>query len=140
MKKIFIFCMIALVAMCSLNSCTEDCDHEIVEVDYSKTIQGIWTFESETFEEAIAFYADGKFSAMGSMGEEDYVINGTWTLQQNRLVLTTSEGKIHFSGTISVYAEDVVLMTNDGSKDTRVYHYWVDQPMPTALVGTWTCA
>lgn len=138
MKKIFIFCMIALVAICGLNSCN-DCDHDFIEVDYSKSIIGVWSSESERYEEGIRFYEDGKFSAFGNKGEGDYFVDGTWALQQNRLVLTTNEGKMHFSGTIEVYAEDVMLMTSDGSKDTHVYHYFVDSPFPKSLVGTWTC-
>ncbi len=138
MKKIFIFCMIALVAICGLNSCN-DCDHDVIDVDYSKSIIGVWSSESERYEEGIRFYEDGKFSAFGNKGEGDYFVDGTWALQQNRLVLTTNEGKMHFSGTIEVYAEDVMLMTSEGSKDTHVYHYFVDSPFPKSLVGTWTC-
>ena len=139
MKKIFIFCLMALVALCGLNSCSEDCDHDVIDVDYSKSILGVWSSESETYEEGIRFYEDGKFIAFGNKGEGDYYVDGTWTLQQNRLVLTTNEGHTHFSGTIEVYAEDVMLMTADGSKDTYVYHYFVDSPFPKSLVGTWTC-
>ena len=139
MKKIFIFCMMALVAMCGLNSCSEDCDHDVIDVDYSKSILGVWSSESETYEEGIRFYEDGKFIAFGNKGEGDYYVDGTWTLHRNRLVLTTSEGETHFSGIIEVYAEDVMLMTADGSKDTYVYHYFVDSPFPKSLVGTWTC-
>ena len=47
--------IIALVAMCGLNSCSEDCDHEFNDVDYSKSIIGIWSSESEAYEEGIRF-------------------------------------------------------------------------------------
>ena len=137
--KIFKFMMIALVAMCGLNSCSEDCDHDVIDVDYSKSIVGVWSSESESYEEGIRFYDDGKFIAFGNKGEGDFYVDGTWTLQQNRLLLTTNEGETHFSGIIEVYAEDVMLMTSDGSKNTYVYHYFVDSPFPKSLVGTWTC-
>ena len=130
--------LVALVVMCGLASCN-DCDHDVIDVDYSKSIIGVWSSESETYEEGIRFYDDGKFSAFGNKGEGDYFVDGTWALQQNRLVLTTNEGKTHFSGTIEVYAKDVMLMTSDGNKDTHVYHYFVDSPFPKSLVGTWTC-
>ena len=131
--------IIALVAMCGLNSCSEDCDHEFNDVDYSKSIIGIWSSESVAYEEGIKFTEDGKFIAFGNKGEGDFYVDGTWKLHKNRLVLTTSNGTTHFSGTIQVYAEDVMLMTSDGSKDTHVYHYYVDSPFPKSLVGTWTC-
>ena len=139
MKKFFVFCMMTLVAMCGLNSCSDDCDHDVADVDYSKSIIGIWSFENETYEEGIRFFEDGNFTAFGNKGEGDYYVDGTWTLHRNRLVLTTSEGETHFSGIIEVYAEDVMLMTSNGSKETYVYHYYVDSPFPKSLVGTWTC-
>ena len=137
--KILKFMIIVLLAMCGLNSCSEDCDHEFNDVDYSKSIIGVWSSESETYEEAIRILEDGKFMAFGNKGEGDFYVDGTWKLHKNRLVLTTSNGTTHFSGTIQVYAEDVMLMTSDGSKDTHVYHYYVDSPFPKSLVGTWTC-
>ena len=137
--KIFKLMMVALVAMCGLNSCSDDCDHDVIDVDYSKSIVGVWSSESESYEEGIRFYDDGKFIAFGNKGEGDFYVDGTWTLQQNRLLLTTNEGETHFSGIIEVYAEDVMLMTSDGSKNTYVYHYFVDSPFPKSLVGTWTC-
>ena len=137
--KIFKLMMVALVVMCGLNSCSDDCDHDVIDVDYSKSIVGVWSSESESYEEGIRFYDDGKFIAFGNKGEGDFYVDGTWTLQQNRLLLTTNEGETHFSGIIEVYAEDVMLMTSDGSKNTYVYHYFVDSPFPKSLVGTWTC-
>ena len=116
MKKFFLFCMMALVTMCGLNSCSEDCDHEFNDVDYSKSILGIWSAETETFEEGIRFYEDGKFTAFGDKGEGDFFVDGTWTLNRNRLLLTTDEGQTHFSGIIEVYAGDVMLMTGELSK------------------------
>ena len=136
--KIFKLMLVALVAMCGLASCN-DSDHDFIDVDYSKSILGIWSAETETFEEGIRFYEDGKFTAFGDKGEGEFFVDGTWTLNRNRLLLTTDEGQTHFSGIIEVYAGDVMLMTSDVSKDTYVYHYYVDSPFPKSLVGTWTC-
>ena len=137
--KIFKFMAVALVALLGLTACEKDCDHDFIAEDYNKTILGTWSFDSETFDEDIVFYADGKFSALNYIANETSLVNGTWTLNRNRLVLTTDEGATHFSGTISVYAEEVMLMTGEGSKDARVYYYYVPQSLPKALVGTWTC-
>ena len=41
--KIFKFMMMALVAMCGLNSCSDDCDHDFIEHDYSQALVGTWT-------------------------------------------------------------------------------------------------
>ena len=62
--KIFKFMAVALVAMLGLTACEKECDHDFIAGDYSKTILGTWSFDSETFDEDIVFYADGKFSAL----------------------------------------------------------------------------
>ena len=67
MKKFLIFCMVALVAMCGLNSCSEDCDHNFIEVDYNKKLAGTWTtIDAENeFAEALIFNADGTVTSTG---------------------------------------------------------------------------
>ena len=137
--KFFRILLVALVAMCGLNSCSDDCDHDLMNVDYSKSILGTWIYDSETYEEGIGIYEDGKFSALGSKDNAMFYVNGTWSLNKNQLVLTTTDGMTHFSGTVEIYPEDVMLMTADGSKDTYVFHYKVNNPFPKSLVGTWTC-
>ena len=140
MNKIKLF-LIALVAMCGFSACEKECDHEVIEanVDYSESIIACWDISSDTRSELLEICADGTFNTLGSINKEPFVEEGTWTLNKNRLVLTTDEGKIHFSGTIAVYPEDVMLMTADGSKEPLVYYYWIELPFPTSLVGTWTC-
>ena len=142
MKNLFKFMILALVAMCGFASCSEECDHDIIDVnvDYSESVIGCWDISGhETISELLEICTDGTFNTLGSKNGEIFVEEGTWTLSNNRLVLTTDEGKIHFSGTITVYPEDVMLMTADGSSEPLVYHYWVELPFPTSLVGTWTC-
>ena len=78
--KIFKFWVIALVAMCGLNSCSEDCDHDFIEVDYSKALAGTWTcmeFEND-YAEALIFNADGSVTSTGVFdggywGEKGYL-------------------------------------------------------------------
>ena len=65
--KIFKLMVIALVAMIGLNSCSEDCDHNFIEVDYSNKLAGTWTCvdaENE-FAEALIFNADGSVTSTG---------------------------------------------------------------------------
>ena len=68
--KFFKLMLVALVAMCGLASCN-DCDHDVMDVDYSKSIVGVWSSESETYEEGIRFLEDGTFIAFGNKGEGD---------------------------------------------------------------------
>ena len=57
--KNFKILLIALVAMCGLNSCSDDCNHEFFEVDYSKALVGTWTLVNEGFAEAWVIKEDG---------------------------------------------------------------------------------
>ena len=142
MKNFIKLMMVVLVAMCGFTACEKECDHDFMDenVDYSKSVIGCWDISgNETISELLELCADGTFNTLGEKNGEIFVEEGTWTLSKNRLVLTTDEGKIHFSGTITVYPEDVMLMTADGSKEPLVYHYWVQLPFPKSLVGTWTC-
>ena len=34
--------MVLLVSMCGFNSCSEDCDYNLIEVDHGKYLVGIW--------------------------------------------------------------------------------------------------
>ena len=67
MKKFFIFYMTALVALCGLNSCSDDCNHNFIEHDYSQELVGTWTcFDPEKdFSEALVIKADGSMEITG---------------------------------------------------------------------------
>ena len=64
--KFFKLMMIALVAMVGMSSCSQSsdsdstCDHDYIEVDYSKKLAGTWTcIDAENeFAEALIFNAD----------------------------------------------------------------------------------
>jgi hypothetical protein len=94
MKKFFLFCMIALVGMCGLNSCSDDCNHEYIEHDYSKELVGTWTCLKADFAEALVFKADGTFASVGvANGEYWEYPNATWTLKGNKLALSSVDNK-----------------------------------------------
>ena len=67
MKKIFLFCMMALVAMCGLNSCSDDCNHDFIEHDFTQDIVGTWTYMNGELAEAMVIKADGSFTTTGVM-------------------------------------------------------------------------
>mgnify|MGYP003290318558 CR=1 FL=1 len=58
MKKFFLFCMMALVTMCGLNSCSDDCDHEFIEHDFTQDLVGTWTCLQEGLAEALVILID----------------------------------------------------------------------------------
>ena len=94
MKKIFFFCMMVLVAMCGLNSCSEDCDHNYIEVDYSKKLAGTWTtIDAENeFAEALIFNADGTVTSTGVFEGAFYEKKGTFKIKDNKITLSFEDG------------------------------------------------
>ena len=70
--KIFNFLVVTLVAMVGLNSCSEDCDHDFIEVDYSNALVGTWTLMNEGFAEAWVVKADGSVDVTGVLDGEYY--------------------------------------------------------------------
>ena len=65
--KIFKFLAVALVAMCGLGSCSEDCDHNFIDYDYTNTLVGTWTCLEEDQSEAMVINPDGSFNVTGIM-------------------------------------------------------------------------
>ena len=63
--KIFKLMTIALVAMVGLNSCSEDCDHDFIDVDHSADLVGTWTCLQEGYAEALVIKADGSAVSTG---------------------------------------------------------------------------
>ena len=68
--KIFKFMTLALVAMLGFSSCSEDCNHEFIEVDYSKDLVGTWTCLEADYASSLVFTADGKVLCSGVGGGE----------------------------------------------------------------------
>ena len=56
--KIFKLMAIALVAMIGLNSCSEDCDHDFIEHDYTQELIGTWSVLGPDTPESLVIKAD----------------------------------------------------------------------------------
>ena len=134
MKKIFLFCMMALVAMCGLNSCSDDCDHEFIEVDYSKDIVGTWTCLKADFAEALVFKADGTFASVGvANGEYWEYPDATWSLKGNKLALSSGDYKSNVRLEI-IPGNSLALVDEKGNRN--VFKYCAND-LSDEIVGMW---
>ena len=86
MKKFLLFSMMALVAMCGLNSCSDDCNHEYIEYDYSKALVGTWTCIEEDYAEAWVIKADGSLEVTGVVDGEYFQSKGTIQVKNNKMI------------------------------------------------------
>ena len=137
MKKFFIFCMVALVAMCGLNSCSEDCDHNFIEVDYNKKLAGTWTtIDAENeFAEALIFNADGTVTSTGVFEGAFFEKKGTFKIKDNKITLSFEDG----DGMESRFemVEGKIFSMVDDELDVHFNYYYCENDLSDEIVGMW---
>ena len=134
--KIFKIMMLALVTMCGLNSCSDDCNHDFIEVDYSKDIVGTWTCLKADFAEALVFKADGTFASVGvANGEYWEYPDATWSLKGNKLALSSGDYKSNVRLEI-IPGNSLALVDEKGNRN--VFDY-CENDLADEVVGMWVC-
>ena len=132
--KNFKILLMALVAMCGLNSCSDDCNHEYIEYDYSKELVGTWTCLKADFAEALVFKADGTFASVGvANGEYWEYPNATWTLKGNKLALSSEDYKSNVRLEI-IPGNSLALVDEKGNRN--VFDY-CENDLADEVVGMW---
>ena len=140
MKKFFLSCMMALVAMCGLNSCSEDCDHVFIEHDFTQDIVGTWTILEEGQAEAMVINPDGSFEVTGVMkGGSLYESKGTIKVVNNKVSLVfegddeVTEGRLEL-----VSGKSLSIVIND-EYDVRLTYNYCKNDISDEIVGMWVC-
>ena len=140
MKKIFNFCMIALVAMVALNSCSEDCDHNFIEHDYTNDLVGTWTSLNGELAEAMVIKADGSFTTTGVMkGGSLYEETGTIKVVNNKVTLAFDSDKETFEGRLELVAGKSLSLVMFDDNDVRLDYDYCKEDLSDEIVGMWVC-
>ena len=135
--KIFKILFVALVAMIGFNSCSEDCDHDFIEVDYSKDIVGIWTCLEADLAQAFVFNADGTATTTGvENGKYWENVNVTWKLKNNKLTLSYGDNT---SETLINIVSGKILSIADKNGDNRRTFQYCANDLSEEIVGMWVC-
>ena len=135
--KIFKILFVALVAMIGFNSCSEDCDHDFIEVDYSKDIVGIWTCLEADLAQAFVFNADGTATTTGvENGKYWENVNVTWKLKNNKLTLSYRDNT---SETLINIVSGKILSIADKNGDNRRTFQYCANDLSEEIVGMWVC-
>ena len=139
--KIFKIMMMALVAMCGLNSCSDDCDHDFIEVDYSKDIVGIWTYMAENGQaEAMVINPDGSFNITGVMkGGILYEEKGTIKVVNNKVTLVFEGDKETFEGRLEFVSGKSMSLVMFDDNDVRLDYDYCKEDLSDEIVGMWVC-
>ena len=140
MKKFFLFCMMALVAMCGLNSCSDDCDHVFIEHDFTQDIVGTWTFVEDDLAEAMVIKADGSFTTTGvARGGSLYEEKGTIKVENNKVTLAFDDDNQTFEGRLEFVAGKSLSLVMFDDNDVRLTYDYCENDLSDEIVGMWVC-
>ena len=135
--KIFKFLAIALVAMLGFSSCSEDCDHDFIEVDYSKDIVGVWSHFANGSAEALVINADGSVVSAGVLNGAYWEKNGTVEIKANKMTLTFEDGD-KWDGRFEMVAGKALSFVNEKIGLRITYDYCAND-LSDEIVGMWVC-
>ena len=134
--KIFKIMALALVAMCGFGSCSEDCNHDFIEVNYSKDIVGTWTCLEADHSAAYIFNADGTVSTTGVDSEgywED--VKGTYKVVNNKITMKFESGH-NIEGSFDLIPGQTFSFVDKTGRHT--YNY-CKEDLSEEIVGMWVC-
>ena len=138
--KIFKLMAIALAAMVGLNSCSEDCDHDFIEVDYSNALVGTWTTLNGELAEAMVIKADGSFTTTGVMkGGSLYEEKGTIKVVNNKVTLAFDSDKETFEGRLELVAGKSLSLVMFDDNNVRLTYDYCENDLSDEIVGMWVC-
>ena len=138
--KIFKLMMLALVAMVGLNSCSDDCNHDFIEHDFTQDIVGTWTFLNGEQAEAMVIKADGSFTTTGVMkGGSLYEEKGTIKVVNNKVTLAFDGDKETFEGRLEFVAGKSLSLVMFDDNDVRLTYDYCENDLADEIVGTWVC-
>ena len=137
MKK-FKFMILALVAICGLNSCSEDCDHNFIEYDYSKALVGTWTCLEMDFAEAMVIKADGSVEVTAVVDGEFLETKGTIKVVNNKMIYKLDNGD-EWEGRFEMTEGESFTMILSEELDVRYTYRYCDNDLADEVVGMWVC-
>ena len=138
--KNFKFWVIALVAILGLNSCSEDCDHEFIEHDFTQELVGTWTTLNGELAEAMVIKADGSFTTTGvRKGGSLYEEKGTIKVVNNKVTLAFDGDKETFEGRLEFVAGKSMSLVMFDDNDVRLTYDYCENDLSDEVNGMWVC-
>ena len=135
--KIFKLMAIALVAMLGFNSCSEDCDHEFIEIDHSEDLVGTWTCLTADYAEALVIKADGSVVSTGvENGEYWDGVKGSIKTTNNKMTLLFEDND-NYEGRFEMICGEAFTIFDENGKHLT-YRYCAND-LADEVVGMWVC-
>ena len=118
-------------------ACTEECNHEFIEVDHSKDLVGTWTCLEEDYAAAFVFNADGTAFTTGvENGEYWENVKVNWEVVNNKLTLSYEDNT---SETLLEIIPGEYLSISDKNGDRRKTYKYCENDLADEIVGMWVC-
>lgn len=140
--KIFKILFVALVAMIGFNSCSEDCDHNFIEHDFTQELVGTWTYLEEGQAEAMVINPDGSFEVTGVTNGGNgslYEEKGTIKVVNNKVTLAFDGDKETFEGRLEFVAGKSMSLVMFDDNDVRLTYNYCKEDLADEIVGMWVC-
>ena len=135
--KIFKILAVALVAMLGFSSCSEDCNHEFIEVDYSKDLVGTWTCLTADYAEALVIKADGSVVSTGvENGEYWDGVKGSIKTTNNKMSLLFEDND-NYEGRFEMICGEAFTIFDENGKHLT-YRYCAND-LADEVLGMWVC-
>ena len=138
MKKLLL--MLAAVATL-FTACNKDqnCDHDFIEVDYSKDLVGTWTYDAGEQAEAIVIKEDGSFTITGVMKYGAlYEEKGSIKVVNNKVTLAYESGDV-FEGRLELVAGKSMSIVFNDEYNVRLDYDYCENDLSEEIIGMWVC-
>ena len=137
--KIFKFMIVALVAMCGFASCSDDCNHNFVEHDYSKDIVGTWNVLLVNHAETMVVNADGTLNMTIVSEGELYEHSAHYELEGNQITITFDDIDVVEKGRLDVVPGVGLSIMIDEEEGLGLKYYYCEEDYSKDIVGMWVC-
>lgn len=134
--KIFKILFVALVAMIGFNSCSDDCDHDFIEHDYTQELVGTWSVVGSDYVEAVVIKDDRTMHFTCVDGTELSEYTARYEVANNRMKLVWADGTIEEGRLDVVRGASFSVIFND---ETGEGYYYARCPenLSDKMVGSW---
>ena len=134
MKKLLL--MFAAVATL-FTACTEECNHDFIEMDHSADLVGTWTCLTADYAEALVITADGSVVSTGvEDGEFWDGVKGNIKTVNNKMTLTFEDND-NYEGRFEMICGEAFTIFNENG-DHLTYRYCAND-LADEIVGMWVC-
>ena len=122
-------------------ACTEECNHEFIEVDHSKDLVGTWTYVADNGQaEAMVINPDGSFEVTGIMqGGYLYEEKGTISVVNNKVSLVFEGDTDVIEGRLELVSGKSMSIVLNEEYDIRLDYDYCENDLSDEIIGMWVC-